>query len=78
MFSTQYIMILSVCINFNGIKNCQEFTRDFFFQSKARCEMISAIEKGQYYQKTERRNWSEYTWRCEGLSWEKGYGTKSS
>ena len=71
-------MILSVCINFNGIKNCQEFKRDFFFQSKAQCEMIAAIEKGQYYERTERRDWSEYTWRCEGLSWEKGYGRNTS
>ena len=40
--------------------------------------MIAAIEKGQYYERTERRDWSEYTWRCEGLSWEKGYGRNTN
>ena len=78
MFSTQYIIILSICITFDGIKHCQDYERDFFFQSKARCEFVSAIEKGQYYLKTRKRDWAKYTWRCEGLSWEKGYGTKSS
>lgn len=62
-----YMLVLVACMSFQQETHCQQFERDHAFVSESRCLVAAAIEKGQYKERQSRRDWVEYSWRCEAM-----------